>query len=103
MAKHKGRQFWSAHITAAGSSGLSKAAYCRRHGLDYKTFHRWSARLNGAGRPGAGHALVPVVVREAEPAPGTLTLRVGADVALSMPPSVDARWLATLLRTITTC
>ena len=48
MARHKGKQFWSVHVVEAGRSTTSKAAYCRRQGLDYNTFLRWSRRLDEA-------------------------------------------------------
>ena len=103
MARHKGKQFWSVHVVEAGRSTTSKAAYCRRQGLDYKTFLRWSRRLDEAGRAKSAQAIVPLVVRDGAPSPGALTLRLGPDVVLSIPSSVDSRWLATLLRSIAAC
>jgi transposase-like protein len=105
VAKHKPKQFWRAHVTAAESSGISKAAYCRQHGLDYKALLRWVGRLRNRGDAAAPtQSLVPVAIREAAPADrATITLRIGPDIALSMPAYTDAVWLGTLLRTVSAC
>jgi hypothetical protein len=42
------RQFWRQHILAVPGSGLSAAAYCRLHGLQYKNFVYWKRVLPGA-------------------------------------------------------
>ena len=100
MAGHRGRVFWSRHVAAAEGSRLSRAAYCRQHGLDYGTLRRWSRRLaaEGSGVTGA-ESLVPLHVSTCrEVSEGELQLRVGANVALAMPRSIDPRWLAALLR-----
>lgn len=103
MAKHRGKAFWLRHVAAVGSSGLSKAAYCRRHGIKYKTFLRW-ARRDGAARemPPTIQSLVPVSVVGVPAYDGIpLSLRVASDVVLTIPRSVDARWLGELLRAVT--
>jgi transposase-like protein len=38
-AWHRAR--WREHVEACAASGLSGAAYCRRHGLHRKSFYRW--------------------------------------------------------------
>lgn len=105
MAKRNSKQFWFEHVAAAQSCGISKAAYCRSQGLTYKTFLRWSWLLQaGATAPPARQSLVPVAIREAAPLDHMpMTLRIGADISLSMPASTDAAWLGTLLRTVSTC
>ena len=105
MAKHKSKQFWAAHVAAAGASGTNKAAYCRQHGLDYKSLLRWGRRLRDRGDgPSPSQCLVPLTIRETPPVHrATLTLRIGPDIALAMPPSTDAVWLGTLLRTVAAC
>lgn len=54
MATDKAGQ-WRAHQVAQGASGLSVAAYCRRHGLSYASWMYWQRRLGAA-------ALLPIVV-----------------------------------------
>jgi len=41
------REWWSIHIEAWRRSGVSRAAYCRRHRLDEGTFARWLNALTG--------------------------------------------------------
>jgi hypothetical protein len=102
VARHKPKQFWLAHVTAAQASHMSKAAYCRKHGLDYKTLLRWSSRHRRRGEP--VQALVPVAIRDGIPADRTsMTLRVGRDVSLSLAASIDAAWLGRLLRAVSAC
>jgi hypothetical protein len=102
MAKHKPEQFWTAHVSAAQASDMSKAAYCRQHGLDYKSLLRWINRLRRRCEP--TQSLVPVEIRDAASADrAPMALRIGANVSLSMPASTDAVWLGTLLRTVSSC
>lgn len=37
----RNRARWQRHVAAQPHSGLSAAAYCRRHGLNTKCFYRW--------------------------------------------------------------
>lgn len=105
MAKHQPRGFWIAHVEGVGAGTMSKAAYCRRHGLDYKTLLRWVRRVrSGNAGTKAAAALVPITLREAAPTDhAALTLRVGPQVSLSLPASIDAQWLGTLLRQVAGC
>lgn len=105
MAKHHPRGFWIAHVEGVGAGTMSKAAYCRRHGLDYKTLLRWVRRVrSGNADTKAAGALVPITVREASPIDrAALTLRVGPQVWLSLPATIDAQWLGALLREVTGC
>jgi transposase-like protein len=105
MTKRKSQQFWSEHVAAAESCGISKARYCRQHGLTYKTFLRWSSLLQAdPGASLAPQSLVPLALTAVSPdAHAPMTLRIGADVSLTMPVSIDAVWLATLLRGVSAC
>lgn len=102
MAKHRGDAFWLQHVAAARCSGLSKAAYCRQHGLNRKTFFRWTRRDGAAEKmPSAVQSLVPLSVIGVPACDDTpLSLRVASDVVLTIPRSVDARWLGALLRAV---
>lgn len=74
--------YWRAHQSAQRGSGLSVAAYCRRHDLGYARWMYWQRRLGGA--------LVPIAVVPAT-APGVpsaaltleLTLPGGASLRVS--------------------
>jgi hypothetical protein len=39
-----GRPSWLEHVRAWRASGLARAAYCERHGLNPRAFHQWVAR-----------------------------------------------------------
>ena len=105
MGKQRGEVFWSRHVVAAAGSGLSKAAYCRRHSINRKTFYRWVARVGvNPVDPLPTQSLVPLSVATSPmPGPEALGLQLGTGVVLTMPRSVDARWLAELLRALASC
>jgi len=50
---------WQAHIQALKKSGLSRAEYCRRHGLSYDAMTYW-LRKNIKGNGNQQPTLVPV-------------------------------------------
>ncbi len=58
---------WRAHLQAQRASGLSIAAYCRRHGLSYAGWMYWQRRVGAA-------ALVPIAVSSPVPAAVGLTV-----------------------------
>lgn len=102
MAERKSKEFWQGHVAAFDASGERRAAYCRRHGLSFWTFDGWRRRLrdNAAPEP----ALVPVMVESpCSPRATVIEVRVGSDVCLSVPTSVEAAWLGTLLRKAASC
>lgn len=41
----EGPEYWQSHLDSWLRSGLSQAAYCRRHDLAYKRFRKWKERL----------------------------------------------------------
>ncbi len=88
---------WKHHIEAWQASGLSQAAYCRRHGLSPATF---SARLreHRALPEPAAPALIPVRVGPSTPPAVSLVLRLASGHQLELPASAEPRWLAELLR-----
>jgi len=51
------RRRWQAHLNAAEKSGLSRAEYCRRHGLSYHAMCYWHKRLS---RKSSQQKFVPV-------------------------------------------
>ena len=44
-----GREWWSGHVGAWRSSGLSQAEYCRRHGVVQGSLARWATKLKSDG------------------------------------------------------
>jgi hypothetical protein len=41
----EGPEYWQSHLDNWDRSGLSQAAYCRNHDLDYNRFRKWKERL----------------------------------------------------------
>jgi hypothetical protein len=88
---------WGKHIEAWQGSGLSQAAYCRRHGLSAAYFSQ-RLRAHRATAVSGGQALIPVRVEPAAPAGESLVLHRGEGQRLEIPASVSPRWLAELLQ-----
>lgn len=42
----EGPEYWQYHMDSWHRSGLSQAAYCREHDLDYGRFRKWKERLS---------------------------------------------------------
>ena len=42
----EGPEYWQSHLGNWARSGLSQAAYCRNHDLDYNRFRKWKERLS---------------------------------------------------------
>lgn len=42
----EGPEYWQNHLHNWARSGLSQAAYCRNHDLDYDRFRKWKERLS---------------------------------------------------------
>jgi len=42
----EGPEYWQSHLDNWVRSGLSQAAYCRNHELDYNRFRKWKERLS---------------------------------------------------------
>ena len=45
-----GRPSWLEHVRSWRASGLARATYCERHGLNPRAFHQWVARSRPAFR-----------------------------------------------------
>jgi hypothetical protein len=88
---------WLDHIEAWQSSGLKQSAYCRQQGLNTHTF---AARLSEYRRHRAmsSPALIPVQVQSPAPPAERLVLHGSQGYRLELPSTVDAAWLAELLR-----
>ena len=42
----EGPEYWQNHLDNWARRGLSQAAYCRNHDLDYGRFRKWKERLS---------------------------------------------------------
>jgi hypothetical protein len=88
---------WLDHIEAWQSSGLTQSVYCRQHDLNTHTF---AARLSEyrKHRAMSPPALIPVQVQSLAPPAERLVLHGSQGYRLELPSTVDAAWLAELLR-----
>jgi hypothetical protein len=85
------------HIEAWQASGLSQAAYCRRHGLNSNTFSGWLRSYRSSSKPQAPE-LIPVQLDPMPSPGGALGLRLPNGYQLELPATVSPRWLAELLQ-----
>ena len=98
------RTYWQQHVDACRSSGLTQAEYARRAGVTVKRLGYWIRRdqhsqlseAPGQVTHATVSALVPVVVNPASLS-GELLLQ-GFVWTLSLPSSVPAAWLVSLLK-----
>lgn len=71
VAVDEKRAFWRRHVEAWRASGMSQAAYCRRHDLKGFQLHYWKTRFPVGGK-GGRLRLVPIVpTAQAHPATST--------------------------------
>ena len=89
---------WLAHVEQWRHSGMSKAAYCKAHGLNFSSFRYWLRKSRSASVDVS--ALPPAIV----PLPFTLALKppsiglmVGTRYALDIPADFDEAMLTRLL------
>ncbi len=85
------------HIEAWQISGMSQAAYCRKHGFNTKTFSNWVCKYR-AGQVIRPPALVPVTIKPMSMPANLLCLRGRGDHVLELPLTVSPHWLGELLK-----
>lgn len=85
------------HIEAWQTSGMSQAAYCRKHDLNTKTFGNW-VRKNRSGQVIRSPTLIPVTIKPVPMPENTLRLRGRGDHVLELPSTVSPHWLGELLK-----
>jgi hypothetical protein len=100
---------WSRRVAAWERSGMSRKAWCAARGVNAHTFDYWRRRFGAtparAAKRRAGTTLVPVMVQpeHAVALPQAAIEMVYGDVALRLSPTVDASWLARLVRELRGC
>ena len=102
--KREGRAIWASRYRKWQASGLSKASFCKRHGIKTTNFYFWCAvfRKDPPSDPTSGEVhsapFVPVTIQE--PAP-MLMLQCG-EVTLSCSAPISAeqltQWVKALRR-----
>lgn len=100
---------WSKRLAACERSGLSRRAWCSEHGINVHTLDYWRSRLRAQpAKPRKSkrrsQALVPIVVSGAASALATraIELRLPGGIELRAA-SLDARWVAALIRELRAC
>lgn len=97
MGKHRGEQYWRAHLQAIVAQGVSVAAYARREGIAQSSLWYWRRRLGvrgvDSGQPGAG-PFVAVRIAPGEQAPACAVVLEGLRIEFAAAPPVS--WLAQL-------
>lgn len=106
MADMGKREVWVRRMSAWARSGLSRRAWCGKHGLNVHTFDYWRRRLRAEPKPsgrrrGSGRDLVPIMVAPALAA--AVELRLSGGLQLSIPPGADPAQVAALVRALQAC
>lgn len=105
MAESGKQAIWATRISSWSRSGLSRRAWCDRHGVNVHTFDYWRRRLREGPVPRkrrARTALVPIAVAAAAPeAPLELVLPSG--IRLRVPSDADVARVTELVRALGAC
>lgn len=92
------QEYQQNHIETWRASDLSQAAYCRKHGINAKTFGNW-LRIYRSGRKDTRPAtLIPVTIKPAVTSTDSLKLRCSGGQTLELPANVSPQWLGELLK-----
>ncbi len=97
--------FWRRHLVAWRDSGLSQAAYCRRHGLSLACFGYWRGKWRSALLPSAPatQALVPIVVSEVPRSDERIEVTLPNGLQARLPIAMEAaRWMP-MIRALMAC
>lgn len=86
------------HIEAWRTSNFSQAAYCRKHGLNTKTFGNWLRIYRSGHKDTRPATLIPVTIKPAVTSTHSLKLRCSGGQTLELPANVSPQWLGELLK-----
>jgi hypothetical protein len=111
MAKTEKERAWTQRMGEWARSGMSRRAWCAANEVSVHTFDYWRRRLRtrtvSKSPPRQPHQrLVPVIVKSATVASESATaveIALPSGIALRAATTVEARWLATLVREIEAC
>jgi len=102
-------RYWQQKVAELESSGLSRAAFCRRHRINYQTMTWWIKRLGDTHRM-ARFVEVPVsavcgraVSALAADAPAVYEVRLGGDRSIRVGNDFESEALVRLIRTVESC
>ena len=89
MSMKNNRNYWSNHVAAIKSQGVTTSAYARQHGISLAGLYYWQRKLQSQAAP---HS---VAVAALQPQSKFVALRVSDALADMAPPS----WRCTLVLT----
>ena len=92
------QQHQQKHIKTWQSSGMSQAAYCRKQGLNAKTFGNWLRIYRDDCADNQTATLVPVTIKPESSPMNSLKLRGSSGHVLEIPADVSPQRLVELLR-----
>lgn len=105
MGESSKQAVWAARMASWSRSGLSRRAWCDRHGVNVHTFDYWRRRLREVPLPGkrkARRSLVPIVVAAAVPVE-PLELVLPGGIRLRVPSDADVARVTALVRALGAC
>ena len=90
MRSHKTPDQWSQHVHAFKASGLTQAAYCRRHKVSACRLSHWVSRLGGKTARLRASRFVEVKVADEAPRQSAARATRGVRVVLAYGTAVEA-------------
>ncbi len=86
------------HVEAWQISGLTKAAYARRHHINSKTLSRWCRDYQHKSVDKPGLAAVSIQAAVSSPNQTAIKFQLRSGSVLDLPVDVSPRWLGELLQ-----
>jgi len=96
------------HITCWRASGLSRAAYCRKHGLVYHTTRSWNRTIDAPAEShpmdsGFIEVLRPAAVITPPPESSAATVSWPTGATLRIPTGIDPQWIGRIIAAARPC
>ena len=95
--------FWQRHLTDWRTSGLSQAAYCRRHGLDVKRWTYWRRTFKQTLPSGASVPAVVPIVMSAPPLDDRVEVRLPNGLQVRLSAGLDPCRLVPMIQALIAC
>ncbi len=105
-------RYWRGVLGQWRASGMSRAAFCRRRGINYYTLSQWKSRLetepaggskeNGSSRSRRPH-FVEVAVPTASAFAAAYEITLASGRTLRVPPGFDESDVARLIAVVESC
>ncbi len=96
-------EFWSGHMAAWKSSGLTQAAYCRRHALSLPSFGYWRRVLSRPALVSSSLSLVPILIGEPESVAESIEVRLPNGLQVLLPVGMTAARWRPMVQVLLTC